>query len=112
MHNAELSIAPAKPLLSPWQHIRSETLVSDITAIVLEYHCLIQVYDDQLWSSLEQVLLLPLCQRIETDLRLHHHAALLTGVPPMNPLSTDMLDVTPLLEVDTLQLSTRAVDIR
>ena len=79
---------------------------------MLEYHCLIQVYDDQLWSSLEQVLLLPLCQRIETDLRLHHHAALLTGVPPMNPHSTDMLDVTPLLEVDTLQLSTRAVDIR
>ncbi|KAL0047176.1 hypothetical protein WJX82_008696 [Trebouxia sp. C0006] len=71
-----------------------------------------QVYDDQLWSTLEQVVLAPLCQRIETDLRLHHHAALLTGVPPMNLLTHDILDVNPLLEVDQLVLSTRVVDIR
>ena len=74
--------------------------------------CTMQVYDDQLWSTLEQVLLLPLCQRIETDLRLHHHAALLTGVAPMNPLTSDMLDVNPLLDVETLHLSTKTVDIR
>ncbi len=74
--------------------------------------CSLQVYDDQLWSTLEQVVLAPLCQRIETDLRLHHHAALLTGVPPMNLLTHDILDVNPLLEVDQLVLSTRVVDIR
>ncbi|KAL0039142.1 hypothetical protein WJX77_009062 [Trebouxia sp. C0004] len=71
-----------------------------------------QAYDDQLWLTLEQVVLLPLSQRIETDLRLHHHAALLTGVPPMNPLTHDIMDVNPLLEVDKLVLSTRVVDIR
>ncbi|DBA77759.1 TPA: hypothetical protein ACH3X2_008449 [Trebouxia sp. C0005] len=71
-----------------------------------------KVYDDHLWSTLEQVVLMPLCQRTETDLRLHHHAALLTGIPPMNPLTHDILDVNPLLEVDQLVLSTRVVDVR
>ena len=66
-----------------------------------------QVYDEQLWSTLEQVLLIPLSQRIETDLRLQHHAALLTGVPAMNPLTSGLLDVTSLLEVDPLHLSDR-----
>ena len=71
-----------------------------------------QVYSQQLWSTLERSLLKPLCQHIESDLRLHHHAALLTGVPPNNPKSTHVLDVTPLLDVPPLQLATRAVDIR
>lgn len=73
---------------------------------------MLQAYDQQLWSILERVLLRPLCQHIESGLRLHHHAALLTGVPPMNPNSPGLLDVTPLLQVPTLQLSTRAVTIR
>ena len=70
------------------------------------------MYDDQLWATLEHTLLKPLWQRIETDLRLHHHAALLTGVPPLNPITGGVLDVTPLLDVDVLQLSTQTVDIR
>ena len=61
---------------------------------------------------LERVLLKPLCQRIEADLRLHHHAALLTGVPAMNPHSPIVLDATLLLEVPPLQLSGRTIDIR
>lgn len=73
---------------------------------------MLQAYDQQLWSILERVLLEPLCQHIESGLRLHHHAALLTGVPPMNPNSPGLLDVTPLLQVPTLQLSTRVVTIR
>ncbi|KAL3162328.1 hypothetical protein ABBQ32_010012 [Trebouxia sp. C0010 RCD-2024] len=73
---------------------------------------LIQAYDEQLWSTLETVLLSPLCHRIESGLRLHHHAALLTGVPPLNPNSPDVLDVTPLLQVPALRLSTRVVHIR
>ena len=74
--------------------------------------CTLQAYEQQLWSTLERALLKPLCQRVESDLRLHHHAALLTGVPPINPNSTHVLDVTPLLDVPPWQLATRAVDIR
>ena len=77
-----------------------------------KWHYALQVYDSQLWSTLEQVLLKPLCQHIESDLRLHHHAALLTGVPPLTPSSGGLLDVTQLLQVPPLQLSTRLVDIR
>ena len=73
---------------------------------------MLQAYDEQLWSTLERVLLGPLCQHIESGLRLHHHAALLTGVAPMNPNSADVLDVTPLLQVPALQLFTRLVNIR
>lgn len=71
-----------------------------------------QAYDDQLWSTLETVLLTPLCRHIESGLRLHHHAALLTGVLPLNPNSPDVLEVTPLLQVPALRLSTRVLHIR
>ena len=73
---------------------------------------MLQAYDEQLWATLERVLLAPLCQHIESGLRLHHHAALLTGVPPINPNSADVLNVTPLLQVPALQLFTRLVNIR
>ena len=73
---------------------------------------MLQAYDSQLWSTLESSLLIPLCRHIESDLRLHHHAALLTGVPPINPNSSEVLNMTPLLDVPALQLSTSVVDIR
>ena len=58
------------------------------------------------------MLLVPLWQRVETDLRLDHHAALLTGVPPLNPVTGNVLDVTPLLEMDSMQLAAQSVDVR
>ena len=73
---------------------------------------MLQAYDQQLWSTLERVLLAPLCHHIESGLRLHHHAALLTGVAPMNPNSANVLDVTPLLQLPVLQLSNRLVNVR
>lgn len=70
------------------------------------------MYDTELYATVERVLLIPLCDRIETDLRLHHHAAALVGVPPLNPLTNPLLDVTPLLEVEGLHLATMSIDIR
>lgn len=70
------------------------------------------MYDEQLLAAIESQLLLPLCARIETDLRLHHHAAALVGVTPLNPLTTPLLDLTPLLDMDTVHLLTESVDIR
>lgn len=70
------------------------------------------MYDEQLLAAIESQLLLPLCMRIETDLRLHHHAAALVGVTPLNPLTTPLLDLTPLLDMDAVHLLTESVDIR
>lgn len=61
---------------------------------------------------MERVLLLPLCDLVETDLRLQHHAAALVGVTPLNPLTTPMLDLTPLLDVECLELATVSINIR
>lgn len=71
-----------------------------------------QMYDEGVHSALVKGLLLPLCEHIETDLRLHHHSAALVGVTPLNPLTTPLLDVSCLLEVERLQLATRSLDIR
>ena len=87
-------------------------LIPMLAPVCRRGRCVLQAYDQQLWSTLERVLLAPLCHHIESGLRLQHHAALLTGVPPINPNSSDVLDVTPLLQVPALQLSTRLVDIR
>lgn len=60
----------------------------------------------------ESTVLQPLCDHIEKDLRLQHHAAALVGVTPLNPLTAPMLDWGLLLNTDSLQLATVSVNIR
>ena len=69
------------------------------------------MYDNELLARLEKGLLQWLCQRVESDLRLHLHASQEPGLS-LNSASSAMCSVLPLIKLPPIRLSTRVLCIR
>ena len=73
--------------------------------------CDAQAYDNELLARVERGLLQWLCQQVESDLRLHLHAAQEPGLS-LNSASSAMRSVLPLIKLAPIRLHTRVLCIR
>ena len=70
-----------------------------------------QAYDDELLGLVKKGLLRWLCQQVESDLRLHLHAAQEPGLS-LNSASSAMRSVLPLINLTPIRLHTRVLCVR
>ena len=73
--------------------------------------CAVQAYDSELLARVEQGLLQWLCRQVESDLRLHLHAAQEPGLS-LNSASSALRSLLPLLRLAPIRLNTRVLHIR
>jgi len=71
----------------------------------------VQAFDNELLGKVEKGLLLWLCQQVESDLRLHLHAAQEPGLS-LNSASSAMRSVLPLVNLPNIRLHTRVLSVR
>jgi len=63
-------------------------------------------------STLEEVLVAPLCRLVENDLRLHIHSELMSHVPQPNPITAPQPDLLSFLIMKPLNVLGRALDLK
>ena len=73
---------------------------------------LLRSYTDELDERIHECILKPLCENVETDLRLHLHSAKLEGAVLSNPTRTGVRAINKLLALPTLRLRNRLLNVK